>query len=70
MEDCFKEADAKGVEYVWAEVKQVGRSAAEVRGRWPQGGLSRVLLGAWQAAWRVGVLTRFHGGCSPAVCTT
>lgn len=31
VEDCFAEADAKGVEYVWAEVKQVGRSAAEVR---------------------------------------
>lgn len=30
VEDCFAEADAKGVEYVWAEVKQVGRSAAEV----------------------------------------
>lgn len=24
VEDCFAEADAKGVEYVWAEVKQVG----------------------------------------------
>lgn len=31
VEDCFAEADAKGVEYVWAEVKQVGRPAAEVR---------------------------------------
>ena len=30
VEDCFNEADAKGVEYVWAEVKQVGRCAAEV----------------------------------------
>lgn len=30
MEDCFAEADAKGVQYVWAEVKQVGRSAAAV----------------------------------------
>ncbi|KAI3427953.1 hypothetical protein D9Q98_006343 [Chlorella vulgaris] len=30
VEDCFAEADAKGVEYVWVEVKQVGRSAAEV----------------------------------------
>ncbi|PRW56476.1 Glycine-tRNA ligase chloroplastic mitochondrial [Chlorella sorokiniana] len=30
VEDCFAEADAKGVEYVWAEVKQVGRPAAEV----------------------------------------
>ncbi len=24
VEDCFAEADAKGVEYIWAEVKQVG----------------------------------------------
>jgi hypothetical protein len=30
VEDCFAEADAKGVQYVWAEVKQVGRSAAAV----------------------------------------
>ena len=30
MEDCFNEPDAKGVEYVWVEVKQVGRSAGEV----------------------------------------
>lgn len=31
VEDCFADADAKGVEYVWAEVKQAGRPAAEVR---------------------------------------
>ena len=28
--DCTKEADAKGVEYVWAVQKQKGRHAAEV----------------------------------------
>ncbi len=30
LEDCTKEADAKGVEYVWAMTKQEGRHAAEV----------------------------------------
>ncbi|EFN58140.1 hypothetical protein CHLNCDRAFT_141905 [Chlorella variabilis] len=30
VEDCFAEVDGKGVEYVWAEVKQMGRPAAEV----------------------------------------
>jgi glycyl-tRNA synthetase len=30
VEDCFNEPDAKGVEYVWVAVKQVGRSAGEV----------------------------------------
>ena len=28
--DCVKEADAKGVEYIWAVQKQKGRHAAEV----------------------------------------
>ena len=27
---CSREADAKGVEYVWAVRKQIGRHAAEV----------------------------------------
>ena len=31
LEDCTKEADAKGVEYVWALTRQEGRHAAEVR---------------------------------------
>ncbi|GAB4813228.1 hypothetical protein N2152v2_000274 [Parachlorella kessleri] len=30
VEDCACEPDAKGVEYVWASVKEVGRPAAEV----------------------------------------
>lgn len=30
VEDCYAEADAKGVEYVWAEVKQEGKGAHEV----------------------------------------
>lgn len=30
VEDCYAEADAKGVEYVWVEVRQEGRRAAEV----------------------------------------
>lgn len=31
LEECTKEADAKGVEYVWAVRQQSGRHAAEVR---------------------------------------
>ncbi len=31
VEDCTRQADAKGVEYVWAMTKQEGRHAAEVR---------------------------------------
>ena len=30
VEDCYAEVDAKGVEYVWVEVKEEGRLAAEV----------------------------------------
>lgn len=30
VEDCYAEADAKGVEYVWVEIRQEGGSAASV----------------------------------------
>ncbi|KAG7672971.1 putative Glycine--tRNA ligase, chloroplastic/mitochondrial 2 [Nannochloris sp. 'desiccata'] len=30
VEDCYTESDAKGVEYVWAEVKEEGKSASDV----------------------------------------
>ena len=30
LEACTREADAKGVEYVWATTRQEGRHAAEV----------------------------------------
>ena len=53
VEDCFAEADSKGVEYVWAEVKQEGRSAAEVRA----GGRARVCFEG-----RVGVRTGMLSG--------
>lgn len=64
VEDCFAEADAKGIEYVWAEVKEQGRSAAEVLAqelpgvvgglsfkksmRWVAGGVG------WGGGWRGG----------------
>ena len=32
LEQCTREADAKGVEYIWAATKQEGRHAAEVPG--------------------------------------
>lgn len=67
VEDCFVEADAKGVEYVWAAVKEEGRPAAEVRG--VQGGA--VLWLSWSVLFEMYVNGWLHGtlvaGCVPSV---
>ena len=42
VEDCFAEADSKGVEYVWAEVKQEGEQQPMEEGA--AGGIPRAEL--------------------------